>query len=187
MTMSRLQHLASRIATRARDLTGPGMVLPAAAGSWVMGINLGGEPVSIQGQRWLGHDEALAAGLQLPQAPSARTSISPSPYAEPGVRQMLNSVVYRSQTLDISLPLPPGSYAVCLWIMENYRSHWHSLTLTLNGLRHERPLGDLALGAWVREGPLHAEVMDGRLQLSLSTGKTDVDAHLMGLSIYRQV
>lgn len=165
-------------------LAGP-MALPVPAGRCVMGVNLGGPAVEIQGHRWLGYDAALAAGLQVPQARTAATERRPVPQADAGVRTMLNTVVFRPRTLDITLPLPAGDYQLYLWIMENYQSHWHQLQLRLQGQRVAERLGDLEADAWQRYGPFEAHLQGEALSLSLDTGEDGIDAHLMGLSIYQ--
>jgi hypothetical protein len=177
--------LLNRIRVGFQDVLARPMDLLLPPGQWVMGINLGGPPVEIQGQRWMGYEEAMAAGLKTPQAQCAKTARLPRPRADPAVREMLNSVIFRPRTLELSQPLPVGSYQVYLWIMENYQSRWHQLQLRMQGQIRAEGLGDLEVKVWQRYGPYAVELQGEDLQLSLDTGKDGVDAHLMGLSICR--
>lgn len=175
-----------RVACVMQDVLGGPMALPVPAGRCVVGVNLGGPAVEVQGHRWLGHDEAQAAGLKAPEARTATTARLPAPRADAGVRTMLNSVVFRPRTLEISLPLPAGDYQIYLWIMENYQSHWHQLQLRLQGQVMAEGLGDLEAKAWGRYGPYPVRLHGEALLLSLDTGKDGIDAHLMGLSVYQR-
>jgi hypothetical protein len=177
--------LMNRLRGVLQDALGGPMTLPLPAGRCVMGVNLGGPSVEIQGHRWLGYDEAQAAGLQVPGAHTAATARRPAPQADAAVRTMLNTVVFRPRTLEISFPLPAGDYQLYLWIMENYQSHWHQLQLRLQGQVVAERLGDLAADAWQRHGPYAVRLQGEALSLSLDTGKDGIDAHLMGLSVYQ--
>ena len=173
-----------RLAQGLKDKTGARTALARAPGRFVLGINLGGEAVQVLGDRWIGADQARDEGLSLPEARTATTQWVPTPYAEPGLRQMLNSVVYRPQALELSLPLPPGRLLLYLWIMENYQDHWHRLSLSIGGDEIDEGLGHLPLCAWERCGPYALAPDQGRLELVLSTGRPKIDAHLMGLSLH---
>jgi hypothetical protein len=183
--MSKLTSLLVQIPLRLKDLTGAKPVLAPTTGEFVKGINLGGEAVTLAGQRWESYSSALANGLTVPQAQSAATQITPQPYADPALRSLLNTVIYRPETLEISQSLANGSYEIYLWLMENYQTHWHRLELQINGQPVAQDLCYLPFGTWQRYGPYSATVSDAALQLSLSTGNSEVDAHLMGLSIFR--
>jgi hypothetical protein len=180
--------LTSRWQSLTQDLKekfGARTALEPAHGRFVLGINLGGDAVQVMGDPWIGTAEARELGLKLPDSRSAVTHLVPTPYAEPGLRQMLNTVVYRPQTLELALPLPPGELVLYLWIMENYQDHWHRLTLSIDGLEVDGNLGHLTLGTWERHGPYQLAPDQGRLELALATGRAKIDAHLMGLSLHR--
>lgn len=184
--MASLSGLCARLVIPLRDRLGPGPALEPPPGPLVLGINLGGGPVTIQGQAWLGQAQAEQAGrLDLPGVHAATSGMAPTPYAEPDVRAMLNAVVFRPTTLELTLHLDDGDYALALWLMENHQSHWHRLTLRIDGVVRDTGVGDLERRAWRRYGPYPVRVAQGRLALSLDTGQPGVDAHLMGLSVYR--
>jgi hypothetical protein len=174
--------------SRLRDLITPVPVAlsgPAPQGQFVLGINLGGEAVTIEGNPWTAYDEALNQGLLIPGAQTIATSIKPVPYAGRAIHQMLNTAVVKAQTLEISQPLDNATYAVYLWLIENYKSDWHSLEVSLGDQIVATQVGRLPLGSWTRYGPYQIDVLNGLLKLTLSTHDPKVDAHLMGLSIFR--
>lgn len=184
--MPSLSGLLARTTTFLRDIAGPAPQLPPPPGAFERGINFGGGPVTVQGERWEGHETALrTGGLSVPGAHVAHSRLVPTPHAERGMRQMLNTGIFRTTTLDITLLLDDGAYALVLWIMENHQSHWHRQTLRIQGELREEGVGDLERGAWGRYGPYPVTVNSGMLSLALDTGRPDVDAHAMGLSLYR--
>lgn len=154
-------------------------------GEFVKGINFGGEAVTIEGYPWDAYETALAQGLSVPGATCISTHVKPTPAAPPDLRKMLNTVIYRRQQLDITQPLPNGSYNLYLWIMENYATDWHSLTLQIDSQPIATEIGKLALGQWKRYGAYPATVTDGKLQVSIVIANPDLDAHLMGMSLFK--
>lgn len=183
--MERVQRLLGRFADTVRDATGARMAVPPAEGRFVLGIDLGGAGATIRGDRWMGHDEAVTTGvLQAPGAQRLSLPVRPVPYAEPGVRQMLGSLVLRARTLELSVALPPGRYAVRAWFQENYRSHWHQLALSVDGQVVARGLCDLERGQWQCSGPWPTQAPGGRTTLAVDSGRDEIDAILMGLSVH---
>lgn len=170
---------------RLRDLIAPAQEPTLPGGEFVKGINFGGGAVEIGGDRWLSYPEALATGLATPGATVATTYYIPAPYASRGTRTMLNSVIFKTQTLEIEQTLPNDSYALYLWIMENYQTHWHTLELRVAGQSVAQGLGYLPFRGWARYGPYPVTVTEGRLHLSLTTNDPNIDAHLMGMSLHK--
>ena len=181
---AKLGSLSAQLSLWLKDLTQRETALPVS-GEFVKGINLGGEAVSIQGNRWVSYRSALASGLTIPGAQILQTQVLPQPYASRETRNMLNSLVYRPQMLELTQILPNGNYEIYLWLIENYQSDWHALELVLNGAAVAQNLGQLPVGGWARYGGYAAAVTDGMLRLALSSNRPDIDAHLMGLSIFR--
>jgi len=157
-----------------------------AIGKFVKGINLGGEAVTIAGNSWLSDEAARAEGLVTPQANFLTTNVAPLPHLKSEARRMLNNGVYRRHQLEIVQKLPNGEYSVFLWIMENYESNWHCFTVSLGEKVVENNVGQLAIGHWKRYGAYRAIVTDETLQITITAQNPDIDAHLMGLSIFRQ-
>ncbi|HSM80837.1 MAG TPA: hypothetical protein VLS96_04080 [Nodosilinea sp.] len=168
-----------------RDQVTPAREPDRLSGALVKGINLGGEAVTIGGDRWQSYPEALATGLAVPGATSAATYYRPTPHPQRGTRTMLNTVVFKTQTLTLEQTLPNDSYDLYLWIMENYQTHWHSLELQVDGQSVAEGIGHLPFRAWARYGPYPVAVTAGRLRLCLTTNNPQIDAHLMGLSLHR--
>ncbi|MBL8328781.1 MAG: hypothetical protein JNJ71_08000 [Rubrivivax sp.] len=183
--MPSLRDIAAELKLSLQEALGARTKLPAPVGALVCGVNLAGPPVVVQGQRWWGSDEAQTRGLRVPGARQAHTRVVPLPFAERGVRTMLNTVVFRAETLDLSLPLPAGRYEIYLWILENHESHWHKLSLRIGGQPVDHGLGDLARGSWRRHGPYAVTLGGEALSLTLDSGRPEIDAHLMGLSVHR--
>lgn len=179
--------MISNLALRLKDVFAPktALVEPAPQGEFVKGINFGGEAVAIEGYLWQSYDSALANGLAVPGASAIATSIQPTPYAHPNIRRMLNTVVYKTHTLEIHQALANGDYEVFLWIMENYQSDWHSLDVALAGKPVAAGIGKLPHRTWARYGPYRTTVTDELLHLTITTNSSEIDAHLMGLSIFR--
>lgn len=156
-----------------------------AIGEFIKGINLGGKAVTIAGQSWLSDEAARAEGLTTPEANFGTTNVEPVPYLRRDARQMFNSVIYRRHQLEIEQKLPNGDYGVYLWMMENYQSDWHRLTVSLAGQIVEDNVGQLTLGHWRKYGAYRSTVTDGTLRITVTAQNPDVDAHLMGLSFFR--
>ncbi len=183
--VNRLKVLLYEPYLRLRDWIFPAQNLPTPPGEFVMGINLGDKAVVVAGDRWQSYAEALETGLSTPGATAAATYCVPTPHASYGTRTMLNSVIFKAQILTLEQTLPPARYDLYLWIMENFQSHWHSLAVQLNGQSVDAGIGDLPVRAWARYGPYPVVVNQGSLHLSLTTNDANIDAHLMGISLYR--
>jgi hypothetical protein len=168
-----------------RDWLAPAPQIDASPGEFVKGINLGGKAVTIEGQRWDAYSHALVSGLSVPGAEVAKTYIPPRPHASSDIRKLLNTVIFKPATLEISQTLPNGTYSIYLWIMENFQSNWHSLNVSINGKPVAQGIGHFDRGSWAKYGPYPAIVTDSALHLAISNNDPNLDAHLMGLSIYR--
>lgn len=168
-----------------RDWVAPAQELPAP-GTFVKGINFGGGSVVVAGDRWHSYPEALASGLSTPGATAASMATIPRPYASRGVRTMLNTVIFKAQTLDLEQTLPNDRYDLYLWVMENYQTHWHSLDVMVAGQPIAQGIGHLPRGDWSRYGPYGITIDDGRLRLSITTHDPNIDAHVMGMSLFKR-
>lgn len=160
-------------------------VKPRPNGEFVMGINFGGEAVTIEGYPWQSYEQALANGLSAPGATALTTDVLPIPHVAPAVRKMLNGVIYKPQTLDLYQSLPNGSYDLYLWILENYQTHWHSLDVRIADQLIAQGIGHLTVNHWERYGPYRVTVTDGSLPISITTNDPKIDAHVMGLSLFK--
>lgn len=156
------------------------------ADDFVCGVNLNGGAVTIEDHRWWSQAEAVAKGLTLPsQATTTATGIAPVPAVERAVSTMLNTAVYvPGGTLAIALPLTDGDYLVELWLMENHKDGYRSLTIAIEGrtVATRVQAGD-PLGRWHRLA-YPVEMRDGRLDLVL--GGPGEEPHLMGFTVRRR-
>jgi hypothetical protein len=154
--------------------------------TFVLGVNLHGEALAIDGQRWWSQREAVEKGLVLPaDVLVTTTSVTPVPAVDPAVAAMLNTAVHRpDRELPLSLPLGDGAYTVELWLMENFEPGHRSLTITIEGgvVAQRVQAGD-AVGTWHRLS-FPVDIHDGRLDLVI--GAPGEQSHLMGFSVRRR-
>lgn len=174
----------------AHDASAP----PDAALRLHVAINLGGDSVVIEGDRWLSQAEAEAGGLLVELgavfagAPYAQP-LSPPP--EPATLTMLQSGVARldagnGQGFVVSFPVPAGRYRVYVWSMEDFRDHFRDLDLVVEGSPVATAIHDLPLWSWARFGPYAADVADGRLDVEVLRHSKG-DPVINGLAVFTEV
>jgi len=156
---------------------------PRHPGKFVQGINFGGPALTIEGDRWLSLGEALTRGLTISDLQTARSYVRPNPSTTYSITKMLNTGAFKAKVLTLQQSLSDGPYDLYLWLMENYRSDWHSLQVSVGDQVIAPAIGQLKLGHWARYGPYRVMVEEGGLKLTL-TSNTPADTHLMGLSIF---
>ncbi len=157
--------------------------LPPAATqprTFVRGINLGGEGLTVDGHRWLAHAQALANGLEL----GAGAAIAvPAPITAARLdfetKTMLDSGLAASGPVMLGQRLPNGDYEVSLWVAGAQGIDPALLVLRLDGV-------DVTIGkavgtaTWSRLGPYRVTVNQRRLDIAISGLG---GAHLAGLAI----
>ncbi len=160
--------------------------------SFVLGINLGGNTaVTIEGNRWLAYNVALASGLSVTNAHAAATDPAAySPTPDTNTTTMLNSCLWTSATatrgsFTLSQKLPNGSYKVYVWEVEDAADHAHNFNLALQGGQVATGIGNQLKGQWRKYGPYSATVSNGVLTLQVVHG-TKGNPQLMGVAIFRQ-
>lgn len=147
---------------------------------FVRGINLGGDQVTIDGQRWLSHGLALANGLTL----GAETTIAPpEPIAATRLdfdtKSMLDGGLVASGQVKLSQRLPNGDYEVTLWMAGPQGVDPALLVLRLCD-------SDVTIGTttgaatWARLGPYRTSVRKHQLDMVIAGLG---GAHLAGLAI----
>jgi hypothetical protein len=152
---------------------------------FVKGINLNGEAVTIEGERWLSYAAALSSGLSIsPEPEITATNVQPRPPCDEDTSRMLNTAVFKgSANLTVSQELSNGLYDVYLWVMENLDPDHRSFDVRIEGKSAARGVGARArLGDWAKLGPFRAPVADGSLTIELLQGRSD--PHLMGIAIF---
>lgn len=152
---------------------------------FVKAVNFNGPAVTIDRQRWMSHDQAVADGLAFsPAVELFSGAVTPRTPAPADTSLMLSTSVYRQKgAFGITWPIPNGTYDVHLWVMENVRDNHRRFDAALEGVPVLRDIGRGApLGEWGRLGPVRVTVRDGVLNVDLIPRKAD--AHLMGLSVF---
>jgi hypothetical protein len=156
---------------------------PPSAGGFLKGINLNGNAVTIEGNRWLSFSEAKAQGLSVNAAVySARYGFPLVPNPDADTRHMLESMVWSGGNFSLSQALPNGTYQLYFWAVENYRDNFRSFDLKLEGRTAAANLGELPLGHWRKYGPYPVTVTDGVLNIEVH--KRRGDPLLCGLAIH---
>jgi hypothetical protein len=157
--------------------------LPPAATqprTFVRGINLGGEGLTVDGHRWLAHAQALANGMEL----GAGASIAvPAPitaaHLDFETKTMLDSGLAARGPVMLGQRLPNGDYEVSLWVAGAQGIDPALLALRLAGV--DVTIGKaVGAGTWSRLGPYRVTVSQRRLDIAI-TGLGG--AHLAGLAI----
>ncbi|HYG73955.1 MAG TPA: FecR domain-containing protein [Planctomycetota bacterium] len=155
---------------------------------FLKGINFGGEAVTVEGERWLSHKDALAEGLSLSAEPLIRkTSVPPKSLTDAALTEMLNTAVYANESnLALKQTVPNGGYELYLWLMEAQADYRRSYEIQVEGESAAQNVGEqMVVGDWLRLGPISATVTDGSLDIKLIKGRSD--PQLMGLSIFQKV
>lgn len=153
------------------------------------GINIGGGPVTIDGERWLGMDEARAQGLRVDDdVVTDRIDRPAQPPVDADMATMLATTCNPSQRprdgdWELHQAVPDGDYALELWFQELHQDHYRTFDVIAEGRVVATAIGDLPLGHWRRYGPWTVPVRDGVLDLRFlrRTGTPDV----MGLRLTR--
>ncbi|MBA3699994.1 MAG: DUF4038 domain-containing protein [Planctomycetes bacterium] len=148
---------------------------------FVLGVNLGGGAVTVEGNAWRSDAQARANGMTTTAPNLTTTTIAPSPATDAGTNAMLNSAVWGPSSFTVGQVLGNGSYDVSLWVMENYQSNNRSFNVTVEGATVASGVGNLALGGWQKLGPYRVNVGDGRLDLDLVA--VSGAPHLMGFAV----
>ena len=152
---------------------------------FVKGVNFNGTAVTIDGQRWMSHEQAVADGLTFSPGVVLYTgAVTPRPAVSAEMSSMLNTSVFREKSaFSVAWTLPNGTYDVYFWIMENVKDNHRRFDASLEGVPVLRDAGRGAvLGEWGKLGPFRVAVQDGVLNVDLIPRKTD--AHLMGLAVF---
>lgn len=163
--------------------------LSSGTSGFLFGIDLNGPAVTIEGNLWRSHANALTNGLTITSAlPSTSapllgtTSITPSPAVDAPTSAMLNSVSWAASTITYNQTIPNGPCFIYLWSMENYQSNFRAFNVVLEGSTVATSIGTLAKNSWKKYGPYAATVSDGQLNIQLNSSKGNPG--IMGIAIY---
>jgi hypothetical protein len=133
---------------------------------FLIGVNLNGPAVTVEGNPWLSYASATNGGLGL-SVIGASSNINlvaysqPGPYgfsfnppAESGVDVMFRSFFYASPVsngdgIRAAQTVTNGFYQVYVWLCEPGIPNYHDMDLRIEGVTFARAVGDLPLGHWV--------------------------------------
>ena len=150
---------------------------------FVLGVNVNGDAVTIDGNLWLSHDEASAAGFSVTGNAWSGNVSTLEPSTTSDIEEMLGSVYYQGAgDLDITQTLPDGKYRVGVWMVENYISNFRQLDVTAEGEQVLEDIGTLDKWGWKRY-EFNTTVSDGVLNIHIS--RDSGDSQIMGLDIYK--
>ncbi len=172
---------ARAIDNQGAEATSAGATVTVTTAGFVLGVNLGGGAVTIEGNAWRSDATARSNGMTTTAPNVASTNVTPSPTTDNATRSMLNSAIWGG-SFSVGQTITNGSYDVYLWVIENYQSNIRRFDVRVEGTTAASGIGNLALGAWVKYGPYRTSVNDGRLDLDLVA--VAGDPHLMGFAVF---
>lgn len=163
---------------------------PAPARSFLMGVNLGGAALTIEGNPWLSQTSALTSGLTVTNMLTwtGNYSFPLLPSSDGAMRQLLQTVGYSSsppngQGFTLTRQVANGDYQVYLYMVENHRSNYRNVDVRIQGGVAATNIGDLPLGGWRKYGPYAARVTNGALRIEILRSSKG-DPLLAGFSIF---
>jgi mannan endo-1,4-beta-mannosidase len=158
---------------------------PVPFGTFVKGVNINGNAVTIEGNAWLAYSTALSQGLSQTGGLPDTKSLTPNPATDAATSAMLNSLLYSSSdpgTISLAQTISNGTYQVYIWEMENDQANSRSINLKLEGVQLASGLAVLPLNGWAKYGPYQTAVSDGVLNIDLVA--TQGRAMIMGFAIF---
>jgi DNA-directed RNA polymerase specialized sigma24 family protein len=144
----------------------PKLVQPRA---YVRGINLGGIAVTIDGQKWLAHRQALSAGLHL----SAGTEITAvGAMSANGLdfdrKSMIDTGLSATgKPVEIIQTAPNGEYDVTLWLGNTGSDTNKSLSVSLNDKNINVSAFYLSRSGWAQVGPISVNNTSQQLSMNI--------------------
>lgn len=162
-------------------------VYPRGSRRFMKGINFFGPAVTIDGMRWMSHEEAKIDGVSLVYNPrgsnSYRASFTPDPAVDAETRKMLDTRVYSiDDDVGIYVPSANGVVEVEMYVFETFKPFSRVFDVEINGVMAQRGVGKLPLYRWTKIGPYRTEVRNGMLHLKIH--KVVGNPVISGLTIY---
>lgn len=152
---------------------------------FVKGVNLGGNAVTIEGNGWISHADALAHGLTVVEggtwAGDQHLTFSPA-LPDSDYDHMLNSLVFGGNgNIRLTQAIEDGHYNVYLWTIENWDPNSRVYNVNLEGT-YTGKIGTLPVGGWKKYGPFYTEVTDGVMNIDI--WRQQAEPMLFGMAIY---
>jgi parallel beta-helix repeat protein len=150
---------------------------PAPTATFFRAINLNGDAVTVDGQRW---DARTAGNYSHNGHTFANQNVALTPATDAARASMIRSSVY-SNALNLSVTsIPVGVYQVYAYVWED--NNPETITLNIQGRAVLTNFNTGSAGSWRRVGPFVANVAsDGRLNVTSAGGTLN----LSGLEIWR--
>lgn len=142
-------------------------------------INLGGEPVVIDGVRWEGNE---APNCSITGTPRKKEGVTLDPPTDPGRAAMMKTFAYKNGDTRVTLTkVPAGRYDVFLYLWEDSVDDPQTFDILVNGAPVRKGYRTGEQGSWERLGPFRVEVTDGRLEIRSNAAA----ANFSGLEVWR--
>jgi ELWxxDGT repeat protein len=143
-------------------------VVPTPAATFYRAINLGGDPVTLDGNAWGGRSAA-----NYTTNGGSFTNTNEGVVLMPGtdaVREsMIRSSVWRYTNLQLNLTaVPAGTYQVYLYVWEDNAAETYSILLEGKTVRSN--YNSSYAGTWQKLGPFQASITDGTISLATTGG-----------------
>lgn len=142
--------------------------LPLPPGTFFRGINVNGNAVTINGNSWLSHTNAVAQGFSTANQ-TFRNPRLYSPFVDDDTNTMVGEGIWCSGCdVNFSQVVSNGSYDIYLWMIEDYQSNYRSSNAIVQGAQLASGIGRMPLNTWQRYGPYPATVTNGVLSVRLA-------------------
>ncbi|MFW6163922.1 MAG: nucleoside hydrolase-like domain-containing protein [Planctomycetota bacterium] len=152
---------------------------PKETGPWAFyrGVNIGGKPVTIDGNRWDGDD---AKNFACKHRRLNSTHVALIPPADAARTAMIHSFRWHRRARIRVTGVPRGRYAVYAYVWEETSPE--TITIALNGEEVAGCVYTGVAGEWQRLGPWYVDVTKGAIEIT-STGGA---ANFSGIEIWKQ-
>jgi len=153
---------------------------PAKTGPWAFyrGINVGGEAVTVDGQRWDGDD---AKDFECRDRKLVDSRVPLIPPADDARTAMVQSFRWNREARLALTGVPAGSYAVYVYVWEETSPE--TIRIALNGKEVAGGVYTGTAGEWQRLGPWVVTVEKGVIEITSKGGA----ANFSGIEVWRQV
>jgi len=162
-------------------------VYPRGSRRFMKGINFFGPAVTIDGMRWMSHEQAMRDGMSLVYnlrgSSSHRASFTPDPPVDAQTRAMLDTRVYSiDDDVGIYVPSANGTVEVEMYVFETFKPFSRVFDVEINGTMAQRGVGKMPLYRWTKIGPYRTEVKNGMLHVKIH--KVVGNPVISGLTLY---
>jgi len=151
--------------------------VPYEAATFVKGINVNGAAATIDGNAWLSHSAAQAAGFSVGSGVTLTSNAaSPQPAVDASTASLLTTGLRKAGTVNLSQTIANGAYYVSFWVKEDLGAGSYAYDIRLENAT----VGEVASaqsGGWNRYGPYPVSVIDGVLNMDLTLNAGQVGLH----------